>query len=560
METQIQRIGQDTSRTPRPVHDYDDLWYLGVVTEGSYSSGLVVRLFPDCDTEALRIGSFVVLEGERHRYFGTITDIRLRATDAALTADPPAGGSNFVRRIVRGTHAYVTVDVRPALVLEDPQSVVGTTRPMPARTIPAHFAMLRRATPLDFALVFGAEDRYRFALGTPPMMDIPVPIDLDLLVQRSNGIFGMSGSGKSVLTRLILFGLVKADIASALIFDMHSEYARAPIDQPQIAGLVDLFGHTRIRVYTLDPRTDDAAASRTVRIGLNQIEPEDIELLAQELNLNPTFTTVAHHLRRRFGERWIARALDFTEEDVKEFCSETGAHTASVDALRSKLTRIADRPYVAPQADSSALDEILTHLEQGRHVILQFGRYDTLLDYMLVANLVTRRIHQRYVEQALTQARIGAPASQRRRLVIVLEEAHKFLAPEAARQSIFGIIAREMRKYWVTLLVVDQRPSGIDPEVLSQLGTKIIGPLTDQHDIDAVLTGVSDRSQMRNLLANLSPQQECLVLGHAVPMPILLRTRPYDGEALRHQLRTDGIGVADGSAAHRLIFGEDPPA
>ena len=39
------------------------------------------------------------------------------------------------------------------------------------------------------------------------------------------------------------------------------------------------------------------------------------------------------------------------------------------------------------------------------------------------------------------------------------------LAPQVAKQTIFGIIAREMRKYSVTLLIVDQRPSGIDPEI-----------------------------------------------------------------------------------------------
>lgn len=531
----------------------DDRAWLGVVTEGSYSGGLIVRLFSDCEAEALRVGSFVVLEGQRDWYFGTITDIRLRATDAALTADPPAHGSGFVRRIIRGTHAYVTVEVRPSLVLEDPTSPVGS-KPKPVRTIPAHFAALRQATPLDFEVVFGKEDRSRFALGTPPTMDIPIPIDLELLVQRSNGIFGQSGSGKSVLTRLILYGLIRADIASALIFDMHSEYARAPLDQPDIVGLAEIFGHTRVRVYTLDPRTDDAAGSRTVQIGLNHIEPEDIELLAQELNLTPTFATVSRLLKREFGEGWIAKALAFTEEEVKAFCGETGAHPQAVDALRSKLSRLRERGYIVTRADNSALDDMLRHLERGTHVILQFGRYDSLLDYMLVANLVTRRIHQRYVEQALRQSQIGAADAQRRRLVIVLEEAHKFLAPEAARQSIFGIIAREMRKYWVTLLVVDQRPSGIDPEVLSQLGTKIIGPLTDQHDIEAVLTGVSDRSHLRNLLANLSPQQECLVVGHAVPMPILLRTRPYHRDTLLKEARA---GDDQARALLKELIGED---
>ena len=49
--------------------------------------------------------------------------------------------------------------------------------------------------------------------------------------------------------------------------------------------------------------------------------------------------------------------------------------------------------------------------------------------------------------------------------MITIEEAHKFLSPGLAEQTIFGTIAREMRKYSVTLLVIDQRPSGIDPEI-----------------------------------------------------------------------------------------------
>jgi DNA helicase HerA-like ATPase len=112
--------------------------------------------------------------------------------------------------------------------------------------------------------------------------------------------------------------------------------------------------------------------------------------------------------------------------------------------------------------------------------------------------------------------------------VVVLEEAHKFLNPAAAKQSIFGTIAREMRKFGVSLLVVDQRPSGIDSEVLSQLGTRISGLLTDENDIAAVLSGTGDRSALRGMLASLEPTQQCLVVWHAMPMPMILRTRDYN--------------------------------
>ena len=90
-----------------------------------------------------------------------------------------------------------------------------------------------------------------------------------------------------------------------------------------------------------------------------------------------------------------------------------------------------------------------------------------------------------------------------------------------------------MRKYNVTLLIVDQRPSGIDNEVLSQVGTKICCLLDDEKDIDAILTGVSGANSLRTVLASLETKQQALIFGHAVPMPVVVKTRTYDDEAFR---------------------------
>jgi len=152
---------------------------------------------------------------------------------------------------------------------------------------------------------------------------------------------------------------------------------------------------------------------------------------------------------------------------------------------------------------------------------------------MLIAYDLPGGINHSDTEQVLKYDQSRDAGDRPHPQMIVLEEAHKFISPAVARQTIFGTIAREMRKYSVTLLVVDQRPSGIDPEVLSQLGTKITGLLTEEHDIDAVLTGVAGRSHLRGVLASLETKQQCLVLGHAIPMPMVLRTRPYDEEFFR---------------------------
>ncbi len=96
-----------------------------------------------------------------------------------------------------------------------------------------------------------------------------------------------------------------------------------------------------------------------------------------------------------------------------------------------------------------------------------------------------------------------------------------------ARHTIFGTIAREMRKYNVTLLVVDQRPSGIDPEVMSQIGTRVTALLDEENDIRAVFSGIAGTSALREVLARLETKQQAMILGHAVPMPIVIHTRNY---------------------------------
>ena len=115
-------------------------------------------------------------------------------------------------------------------------------------------------------------------------------------------------------------------------------------------------------------------------------------------------------------------------------------------------------------------------------------------------------------------------------LLITIEEAHKFLDPKIANQTIFGIISREMRKYNVTMLIVDQRPSGIDEEVMSQIGTRVTALLDNEKDIAAVLTGISGASGLREVLARLDTKQQAIIMGHAVPMPVVVKTRTYDEE------------------------------
>lgn len=500
---------------------------LGVVTSGSLIEGLTARLEARESVEDMRVGKFVVIQGEKHEFFSMVTDVVLEATNQKVLIDPPNGDA-FIHEVLAGTSTYGTLQLMPRLMLPADLSQPDM---LPVKTIPRHFSPVYEAQEADFGRVFGGEGGSFFEVGRPLDMDVPVCLNLERLVERSNGIFGKSGTGKSFLTRLLLCGTIHTASAANLIFDMHSEYGWETRSEGGgfVKGLRQLFG-SDVLVYTID-----AQASRQhnydgqIILGLEQIEIEDVIPLDEELNLGATATESSYLLFDRYKKAWLRELLEMDSNTIKEFAESTGAHAGAIGALKRKLSLIKRLPFVRESADFSSIDRLIDALAAGRHVVLEFGGpQNRELAYMLVANSITRRIHRRWIDQTEVYLRSKNVADKPRPLMITIEEAHKFLNPATARQTIFGTIARELRKYSVTLLVVDQRPSSIDTEVMSQLGTRITALLNDDRDIDAVFTGVSGSGGLKAVLASLDSKQQALVMGHAVPMPVVVRTRPYD--------------------------------
>jgi len=534
---------------------------LGSVTQGSLSEGLEVRLHPDVSVEDMRVGKFLVVEGVRSRFFCMLTDVALGTSSSRIVANPPAAEDDFLREVLAGSGTFGTINLTPMLMFtpESDEAELGNGKPhrltevsglasfqpqsssnmelLPVKTIPSHFSQVYDASVRDFRAVFGWEDdphRRNFAIGQPLDMEVPICIDLDRFVERSNGVFGKSGTGKSFLTRLLLSGIIRKQAAVNLIFDMHSEYGWEATCEGKlfstVKGLRQLFPG-QVQIYTLDP---DSTKRRGVRdaqelyLGYDQIEVEDIMLVRNELNLSEASLENANILRNEFGRSWITQLLAMTNEEIDAFCEEKRGNKSSIMALQRKLLRLDHLKYMRTSCPHNYVGQILDSLDAGKHVVIEFGSQSDMLSYMLATNLISRRIHQSYVRKAEKFLQTKNVSDRPRQLVITIEEAHRFLDPATVRQTIFGTIAREMRKYFVTLLVVDQRPSGIDNEVMSQVGTRITALLNDEKDIDAIFTGVSGAQNLRSVLAKLDSKQQALILGHAVPMPVVVRTRPYD--------------------------------
>jgi len=502
---------------------------LGIVTSGSLNKGVEARLDGSASVEDIAVGRYVTIEGKKRRFFGMITDISLGVIDQKLTVTPPDVSDPFIAEVLAGTSTYGTLHISPYLTIGGDAASL-TEGPQPVKTIPSHFSPVNSASQQDVELVFGKEDEKRFWIGNPLDMETKLCLDMERLVERSSGVFGKSGTGKTFFTRQLLIGMLQKSKAVNLIFDMHSEYGWEGSSEQglKVKALKQLFP-AKVAVFTLDEESSKRRGVLTdfiVRIGYDEIEPADMALLRQTLNLTEPAIGAVYQFRERFGKNWLENAANPGDSDeTRELLKELNIHESTFQNLQRGLAIIKRLPFIEPHAPADAVTHILDHLNRGTSVVLEFGRCNDITAYVLVANLLTRRIYARYREK--TEKAMAENSAGPQPLVITIEEAHKFLNPEVASQTIFGTIAREMRKYNATLLVIDQRPSGIDDEVMSQVGTKATFLLDNERDIDSVLSGVSGKSELKSVLAKLASKQQALIFGHAVPMPVAFQPREY---------------------------------
>ena len=347
---------------------------LGIVVSGSLNKGVEVKLDSSASVEDMVVGRYVTIEGNKRRFFGMITDVSLGVTDQELTLAPPDVSDPFIAEVLAGTTTYGTLHVSPQRTIGgDAASLLEG--PQPVKTVPSHFSVVNLASDRDIELVFGKEDKERFWIGNPLDMETKLCLNLAELVKRSNGIFGKSGTGKTFLTRILLIGMLQKSAAVNLVFDMHSEYGWEGSSEQgrKVKALKQLFP-SKVAVFTLDEessRRRKVSTDFVVRIGYDEIEPEDISLLRQTLNLTDLAVEAAYQLFRIFGRDWLQSTLNL--KGAEELPGDSKIHESTLQNLQRGLNTIKRLSFIEPQAPTKAVQHILEYLDRGINVVLDFN-------------------------------------------------------------------------------------------------------------------------------------------------------------------------------------------
>jgi hypothetical protein len=473
---------------------------IGKITGGSISS-----LTASC-TSNVELGSFVVIHDGARKFWGTITDL----------SHPPVP-PELVSMTLTGSR------FQPEAGINLKRMSVGGSDPVPVKQLPSLGSEMHEADQLDIERLFGSSAPPSWVIGTMGGGH-NLPIDLEKLVKRPVGVFGATGTGKSFTVRVLLAGLIQNRVGGNLIFDFHGDYTI----------LKDLFP-SQVRLVTLGAgMTGDRQPDFNLEISPQTITPRDILNMSTLLNMTDNAYLVLQGAVAHFGDRWFKSFTGLNPHKVVDpdkvplpgslahFANLTHLHPASVRSTWAKLQGVANKGYIH---QNKSLTNMIDSLENGKTVIVNFGRFETDMDLILVSNILSRLIRSRWVKKT-NEFRSGQSNQAPTPLTIWLEESHKLLNSEVAHQTTFGILAREMRKFGVTLGVIDQRPSEIDPDVMSQIGTRISGWLGDTSDVRGTLAGISDRG-LSEQLARLAPKQEVLIMGWGVPIPVTVKVRDF---------------------------------
>lgn len=487
---------------------------LGLVVSVSGSSA-TIRLSRSADPQ---IGELVRVETALGAGFAIISS--MRSEESPTEGDRPVAEMELMGEAAR-----------------TPSGALGPFR-RGLSSYPTLGARVHRATKEDLARAYRhGEDEACVTVGTLHQdKSLPATIKIDEMLGKHFAILGATGTGKSCTVALVLQSILElCPNAHALLLDAHGEYA------PAFRGRAEILTHRDLRLPFWMLTHEEVSE---VMMGDRDDYAQEIELLG-DLIRQAKAIYAAEAAGSIFDPKLAARRHR-RATDISNFSVDTPTPYRMADLLRvidermgsldhqSAITthrrlrgridaRLRDHRYdfmFGPDAAEIELADVLARLfrlpVRGKPLaILELSGLPSEVLSVIIS--VTARMAFDFAIRGDGQAPI----------TLICEEAHKYIPADAAqgfqpaRRSI-ARIAKEGRKYGVCLGIVTQRPSELDPTILSQCNTVFSMRLSNELDQNLVRSAVSDAAGglMRFLPALATG--EAIAFGDGVSLPMRL--------------------------------------
>lgn len=372
----------------------------------------------------------------------------------------------------------------------------------------------------DLRQIYAAEDRPHIEIGTVhPSRDIRAALYVDALLGKHFALLGSTGTGKSTSAALILHRICDmAPQGHIVMVDPHGEYSAA------FQGNGALFDVSNLALpYWLMNFEEHCEVLLTSTGSDRQV---DADILARCLMVAKGKNRVAQDVGKLTVDAPIPYLLSDLSTSIQNEMGkmDKATDTAPFLRLKSKIDEIKADPRYSFMFSGMMVGDTMAQFIARMFRLPSDGKPISIIDVSGVPNEITSVVVAVLARMVFDFA-IWSRNEPQRPILLICEEAHRYIPNERKADAssvgrILSRIAKEGRKYGVSLGLITQRPSDLAEGVLSQVGTIISMRLNNERDQAFVRAAMPEGA--RGFLDAIPAlrNRECIVCGEGVATPI----------------------------------------
>ncbi len=375
----------------------------------------------------------------------------------------------------------------------------------------------------DLRSVFAASDEPHIEIGTVyPTDDIRGALYIDFMLGKHFAVLGSTGTGKSTSVSLILHRISEASPEGHIVMiDPHGEYSAA------FKSCGEIFNVDNLQLpYWLLNFEEHCEVLLTTQ---GQDRQRDADILAKCLLAARTKGKDVS----QFGKVTVDSPIPYLLADLSTILTnemgklDRAGDTLPFQRLKTKLDELRADPRYTFMFSGMLVSDMMGSLIAKLFRLPSQGRPISIVDVSGVPSEVTSVVVSVLARMVFDYA-IWSRTEAQRPLLLVCEEAHRYVPKDEtsggqAVRKILERIAKEGRKYGVSLGLITQRPSDLAEGVLSQCGTILSMRLNNDRDQACVRAAMPEGA--RGFLDAIPAlrNRECIVCGEGVAIPIRVR-------------------------------------
>lgn len=465
------------------------------------------------DPAALRVGAIVKVSNHEREVLGSISEVNI--------------GQN-------GTSSHFLVaDLLGELVTDD--GTLTFSRGVSSHPVPGQRAT--DATEDDLRAIYGEPSQSNVPIGTLYHdSSRPAYVMIDKLLGKHFAVLGTTGAGKSCAVTVILSAiLAQHPQAHVVLLDPHNEYSGAFGNLANIVNVENL----QLPLWLLD----FAEAARLLIRSGNESERQSQALILKDAMM--AARTIYNANSADSASITVDTPVPYRAYELLRSINEQMGRLSKPDTslpylrLRERLQSLLNDPrfefFFATEDD--ILEQILSQLLR----VPVNGKPLTIIDLSGVPSEVTDVIVST-ISRVLFNFGVWSAREETPPILLVCEEAQRYVPsdPQLGFDETVRVItqiAKEGRKYGISLALVTQRPTELSLPVLSQCGTVFALRLGSEADQQFIAKTLPDAA--REMLAALPslPSQQGIVSGEGVIVPMRVR---FSDLARDHRPRSEG--------------------